>query len=63
MAERTLVLRDGLIVEEGPSQVLFDHPEHPFTRALVAALPRLEKGSPGSSPLPGDRTTGSREPA
>ncbi|BDU74244.1 ABC transporter ATP-binding protein [Mesoterricola silvestris] len=41
MAERTLVLRDGIIVEEGPSQALFDHPEHPFTRALVGALPRL----------------------
>ncbi len=41
MAERTLVLRDGAIVEEGPSQAVFDHPEHPFTRALVEALPRL----------------------
>lgn len=45
MAERTLVLRDGRIVEEGPSQRLFDHPEHPFTRALVDALPRLDNPS------------------
>jgi len=41
MTERTLVLRDGRIVEEGPSRTVFDHPSHPFTRSLVAALPRL----------------------
>ena len=43
MTGRTLVLQDGVIVEEGPSDELFRHPAHPFTAALVRAVPRLQR--------------------
>lgn len=40
-SNRILVMRSGRIVEEGPSDQLFAHPQHPYTQRLLAALPRL----------------------
>lgn len=37
--DRALVLHRGKVVEEGGAEELFDHPQHPYTRALVAAIP------------------------
>ncbi len=41
LADRVVVLRRGEKVEEGPSERLFAAPRHPYTRALLAAVPRL----------------------
>ncbi len=41
VADRVLVMLRGDKVESGPAQQVFDHPEHPYTRALLAAVPRL----------------------
>ena len=35
------ILHEGRIVETGPPERIFHAPEHPFTRALVAAIPKL----------------------
>ncbi|MFF3868226.1 dipeptide ABC transporter ATP-binding protein [Micromonospora sp. NPDC001898] len=40
-ADRVVVLYLGRVVEEGPVDVVFDHPLHPYTRALLASAPRL----------------------
>lgn len=40
--DRVLVMYAGEIVEEAPSQVLFTHPRHPYTEALLHSLPSLE---------------------
>jgi peptide/nickel transport system ATP-binding protein len=40
-AERTIVLHKGEIVEAGRSAELLERPAHAYTRALLAALPRL----------------------
>jgi oligopeptide/dipeptide ABC transporter ATP-binding protein len=32
----------GQIVEQASAEELFDHPEHPYTEALLGALPQLE---------------------
>ncbi|MGO3885280.1 MAG: ABC transporter ATP-binding protein [Mycetocola sp.] len=44
IADEVAVMRGGQIVERGERQQLFTHPQHPYTRQLLAALPgsRLE---------------------
>lgn len=39
--DRIVVMKDGLIVEEGEPGKLFTDPQHPYTRKLVDATPRL----------------------
>ncbi|MBO3750190.1 ABC transporter ATP-binding protein [Streptosporangiaceae bacterium NEAU-GS5] len=41
LAERTVVLRRGVVVEMGPTEKVFEDPLHPYTRQLLAAVPRL----------------------
>jgi peptide/nickel transport system ATP-binding protein len=42
MCERTIVLRQGRIVEQGPSEAIFAAPEAAYTRELLAAIPHFE---------------------
>jgi glutathione transport system ATP-binding protein len=41
MADRVVVMWRGRKVEEGPVARIFEAPEHPYTQALLAAVPRL----------------------
>ncbi len=41
LCDDVMVLRDGVAVEQGPTEQVFDAPEHPYTQALLAAVPRL----------------------
>jgi peptide/nickel transport system ATP-binding protein len=41
LSDRVLVMKDGEVVEHGPADDIFERPEHPYTRELLAALPRL----------------------
>ena len=43
-ADRVYVIYKGRIVEEGPTRALFEEPRHPYTRALMAAVPRITGG-------------------
>ncbi len=40
IADEVAVMRQGLIVEQGPPDTLFFDPQHPYTRALIAAQPQ-----------------------
>jgi peptide/nickel transport system ATP-binding protein len=52
VTDRTLVMRAGAIVEEGPTAEVLDHPRHAYTRELVAASPSLERALAGpASPV------------
>jgi glutathione transport system ATP-binding protein len=50
VAERVLVMYRGELVEEGSAEAIFHAPRHPYTRALLAAVPRL--GSMQGTDLP-----------
>jgi peptide/nickel transport system ATP-binding protein len=40
--DRVVVMYAGEIVEEGPVARVFSHPRHPYTRALLSCVPRLD---------------------
>jgi ABC-type glutathione transport system ATPase component len=42
MCDRTIVLRNGHIVEQGESWAMFDNPKTAYTRELVEAVPHIE---------------------
>lgn len=48
MADRVLVMQHGRQVEEATVIDLFDTPQQSYTRQLLAAVPRMGKGRPGS---------------
>ncbi|MEV4172986.1 ABC transporter ATP-binding protein [Nonomuraea sp. NPDC049709] len=41
LADRVLVMKDGRVLEDGNVDEVFSRPRHPYTRDLVAAVPRL----------------------
>ena len=41
MADEILVMKDGLTVEHGPSEQIFNAPKHPYSKELLAAVPEL----------------------
>ncbi len=62
-ADRAAVMYGGRLVEEGPAAQVFAHAGHPYTRMLLAAVPRLESARaltaiPGRAPAPGTRPPG-----
>ena len=67
MADRVLVMYAGQLIEAAPSEKLFAHPEHPYTRALLDTVPTIrDDGSrrlvsiPGIVPEHYDDITGCR---
>jgi oligopeptide/dipeptide ABC transporter ATP-binding protein len=45
LCDRVAVMYLGRIVEVAPTEQLFSDPQHPYTQALLAAIPTLEPGS------------------
>ena len=43
VSDRTVILRRGAIVEMGDTVEIFGHPQHPYTKNLLAAVPELHK--------------------
>ena len=45
LAHDIAVMKDGRIVESGPAERVLARPEHPYTSALLAAVPRVARAS------------------
>jgi peptide/nickel transport system ATP-binding protein len=45
LAHDIAVMKDGRIVEAGPAEQVLNQPQHAYTRALLAAVPRLSKAA------------------
>ncbi|MGA0603407.1 dipeptide ABC transporter ATP-binding protein [Caulobacter sp. KR2-114] len=52
LADRVCVMKDGAYVEEGTADALFADPQQPYTRALLEAIPRLDRADRGGRPVP-----------
>ncbi|MCY7316899.1 MAG: ABC transporter ATP-binding protein, partial [Rubrivivax sp.] len=53
MAQRVAVMYAGQVVETAPADDLFAAPRHPYTHALLAALPERNPGARRLAALPG----------
>lgn len=66
IADRVAVMYAGQVVEVGPARALLQNPLHPYTRALIQAVPELGgdvarlASVPGAVPQPGDFPSGCR---
>jgi peptide/nickel transport system ATP-binding protein len=63
LAQRVAVMYAGRIVEIGPTDQVLRRPLHPYTTALIKAVPDIDKrsrieGIPGQAPEPGRRPPG-----
>jgi oligopeptide/dipeptide ABC transporter ATP-binding protein len=63
LSDRVMVMYLGRVMEEGPADKLFDDPLHPYTKALLAAVPREGQrdrpvGLEGTIPSPSDPPPG-----
>ncbi|MCQ2294537.1 MAG: ABC transporter ATP-binding protein [Bacteroidales bacterium] len=40
-SDRIMVMQQGHIVEQGPADEIFNHPQHPYTQRLLEAIPKI----------------------
>jgi peptide/nickel transport system ATP-binding protein/oligopeptide transport system ATP-binding protein len=52
VSKRMVVMYNGQIVEEGPTEEVFSNPQHPYTRALLSAHPARAKSWRDLEPIP-----------
>jgi oligopeptide/dipeptide ABC transporter ATP-binding protein len=63
VADRVVVMYLGRVVETGPSDDLFSEPLHPYTRALLDEVPRLNSGKRAYVPIKGEIASALNPPA
>lgn len=56
LSDRVLVMKDGVVVEEGTPQDVFERPKHAYTRALIAAIPEFDPRAAASASTPESET-------
>ncbi|WP_347268435.1 ABC transporter ATP-binding protein [Paracoccus sp. (in: a-proteobacteria)] len=54
MADKVAVMYAGRVIERGPADAVLDHPGHPYTRGLLASIPRVDADPDADLPeIPG----------
>ena len=53
ICDRMMVMYGGVVVEEGTCKEIFAHPQHPYTRGLLAAIPSVEEDKEELYTIPG----------
>jgi oligopeptide/dipeptide ABC transporter ATP-binding protein len=53
LADRVIVMYAGRVLETGPTEAVVDHPDHPYTEALLRLVPDLEDATALPEPIPG----------
>jgi peptide/nickel transport system ATP-binding protein len=53
MADEVAVMYLGRVVEQGPVEDIFYNPRHPYTRALLESLPRIDHEREWLATIPG----------
>ncbi len=54
LSDRVAIMYLGRIVEEGPADAVFAQPNHPYTQALLAEVPRLDRRKRSFAPVKGE---------
>lgn len=54
IADRIVIMYLGRVVESAATEALFDDPQHPYTRALLAEVPRLDQRKRSFNPIAGE---------
>jgi peptide/nickel transport system ATP-binding protein len=54
LSDRVAIMYLGRIVEEGPADAVFAKPNHPYTQALLAEVPRLDRRKRSFAPVKGE---------
>ena len=54
LADRVVIMYLGRVVESAPADLLFAHPNHPYTQALLASEPKLEVKKRNFIPVKGE---------
>ena len=54
VSDRVVVMYLGRVVESGPTAELYDHPNHPYTEALISEVPRVDGRRRNFVPIRGE---------
>jgi oligopeptide/dipeptide ABC transporter ATP-binding protein len=63
ISRRVMVMYLGRVVESGPAEAVIRKPRHPYTRALIAAIPKGKRMEEGAEVVGGELPSPMRPPA
>jgi peptide/nickel transport system ATP-binding protein len=63
VSDRVAIMYLGRIVEEAPTEAIFARPNHPYTQALLAEMPRIETQRREYNPVRGEMPSPANPPS